>query len=53
MNIELLEKKLGINGFQYPDSFIKAIELNLYTYEDYKNNPVNYCGLILNTNIMD
>ena len=31
----------------------KAIELNLYTYEDYKNNPVNYCGLILNTNIMD
>lgn len=31
----------------------KAIELNLYTYEDYKNNPVNYCDLILNTNIMD
>ena len=31
----------------------KSIELNLYTYEDYKNNPVNYCGLILNTNIMD
>ena len=31
----------------------KAIELNLYTYEDYKNNPVNYCGLVLNTNIMD
>ena len=31
----------------------KAIELNLYTYEDYKNNPVNYCGLTLNTNIMD
>lgn len=31
----------------------KATELNLYTYEDYKNNPVNYCGLNLNTNILN
>ena len=33
MNIESLEKKLGIDGFQYPDSFIKAIELNLLDFD--------------------
>ncbi|MDU1315377.1 MAG: hypothetical protein E6940_15235 [Clostridium septicum] len=33
MNIEILEKKLGFDGFQYPDSFIKAIELNLLDFD--------------------
>ena len=33
MNIEILESKLGVNGFQYPDSFIKAIELNLLDFD--------------------
>ena len=33
MNIESLENKLGIEGFQYPDSFIKAIELNLLDFD--------------------
>lgn len=31
----------------------KASDLNLYKYEDYKNYPINYCGLELNTNILD
>ena len=30
-----------------------AIELGLYTREDYNNNPINYCGLLLNSNILD
>ena len=30
----------------------RAIDLNLYTYEDYKKSPKNYCGLTLNTNIL-
>lgn len=33
MNIESLENKLGIDGVQYPDSFIKAIELNLLDFD--------------------
>ena len=30
----------------------RAVDLNLYTYEDYKKSPKNYCGLTLNTNIL-
>ena len=30
----------------------RAIDLNLYTYEDYKKSPKNYCGLTLNTSII-
>ncbi|MGN2337630.1 hypothetical protein ACTFIN_05835 [Clostridium cagae] len=33
MNIEILENKLGIDGFQYPDSFSKVIELNLLDFD--------------------
>ncbi len=33
MNIEILENTLGIDGFKYPDSFIKAIELNLLDFD--------------------
>ncbi len=33
MNIETLANKLGVNGFQYPDSFIKIIELNLLDFD--------------------
>ena len=33
MNVEVLEDRLGINGFRYPDSFIKAIELNLLDFD--------------------
>ena len=30
-----------------------AKDYGIYTYEDYSNNPVNYCGLRLYTNILD
>lgn len=30
-----------------------AVDNNLYTYEDYANNPIEYCGLKLYTNILD
>ena len=33
MNIESLEKKLGIDGFQFPNSFIEAVELNLLDFD--------------------
>ena len=31
----------------------RAIELNLYYYEDYASNPVEYCGMKLYTNILN
>lgn len=33
MNIETLESRLEIDGFQYSKSFIKAIELNLLDFD--------------------
>lgn len=30
----------------------KAIDINLYKYENYDDNPVNYCGMILSSNII-
>lgn len=33
MNIEFLEKKLRSYKFKYPDSFLKAIELNLLNFD--------------------
>jgi len=33
MDIEILEDRLGINNFQYPDSFVKAVELNLLDFD--------------------
>ncbi|MCY6958018.1 hypothetical protein [Clostridium brassicae] len=33
MNVEVLEDRLAIDGFQYPASFIKAIELNLLDFD--------------------
>ncbi|AKN33723.1 hypothetical protein Ccar_24010 [Clostridium carboxidivorans P7] len=32
MNIGALENRLGINGFKYPESFVKDIELNLLDF---------------------
>ena len=29
-----------------------AIELKLYKLDDYENNPVEYCGMMLSSNIM-
>ncbi len=43
-------------GFVNRTFFIKLLSEELGyagNMKDYKNNPVNYCGLILNTNIMD
>ena len=31
----------------------RAIEIKLYYYEDYANNPVEYCGMKLYTNILN
>jgi predicted metal-dependent hydrolase len=31
----------------------EAIKLGIYNYEDYNTNPVMYCGMNLNTNIMN
>ncbi len=31
----------------------RAREINIYTYEDYANNPVEYCGMNLYTNILN
>jgi len=31
----------------------RAIEIKLYTYEDYSSNPVEYCGMRLYTNILN
>lgn len=31
----------------------RAIEINLYYYEDYSSNPVEYCGMKLYTNILN
>jgi predicted metal-dependent hydrolase len=31
----------------------RAMEINLYYYEDYANNPVEYCGMKLYTNILN
>jgi predicted metal-dependent hydrolase len=31
----------------------RAIEINLYQYEDYASNPVEYCGMKLYTNILN
>jgi len=34
--------------------FLKeAININIYKYENYENNPVIYCGMKLNTNILN
>lgn len=33
MNTELLQKKLDVNGFKYPEAFLKAIELNLLDFD--------------------
>lgn len=33
MNIEFLEKNLRIYKFKYPDSFLKAMELNLLDFD--------------------
>lgn len=30
-----------------------AVDNGIYTYEDYYNNPIEYCGLKLHTNILD
>jgi len=31
---------------------IIAIELNFYVYDNYDSNPVEYCGMVLSSNIM-
>ena len=31
----------------------RAIEINLYYYEDYANHPIEYCGMKLYTNILN
>lgn len=31
----------------------EAIKVNAYSYEDYENNPVNYCGMNLNSTILN
>lgn len=31
----------------------RAIDINLYYYEDYTNNPIEYCGMKLYTNILN
>jgi predicted metal-dependent hydrolase len=31
----------------------KAIEIKIYTKEDYSNNPIEYCGMIINSSILN
>ena len=33
MNVEILEARLEMDDFQYPESFVKAIELNLLDFD--------------------
>lgn len=30
----------------------ESIKINIYNYEDYNNNPLEYCGMTLNSNII-
>ncbi len=30
----------------------EAIKIGIYSYEDYDNNPVEYCGMVLSSNII-
>ena len=30
----------------------QAIALNIYKYDDYQNNPIEYCGMVLSSNIL-
>lgn len=30
----------------------QAIEINIYSYDDYDSKPVEYCGMILSSNIL-
>jgi len=30
----------------------ESIKINIYNYEDYNNNPIEYCGMTLNSNII-
>lgn len=30
----------------------ESIKINIYNYEDYNNKPLEYCGMILNSNII-
>jgi hypothetical protein len=31
----------------------RAVEIDLYDFEDYASNPIMYCGMELNTNILN
>jgi predicted metal-dependent hydrolase len=41
--------------FQFIFKFLcnEAIKLKLYNYEDYEKNPVEYCGMMLSSNILN
>jgi len=30
----------------------ESIKIGIYKYEDYKSNPINYCGLVISNNIL-
>ena len=31
----------------------KVVEIKLYTYQDYEKSPIEYCGMVLTTNILN
>jgi predicted metal-dependent hydrolase len=34
--------------------FLKvAVELSIYTYDDYSSKPIEYCGMILSSSVMN
>lgn len=41
--------------FNYIFKFMlnKAVDIKLYTYENYQTNPVTYCGMNLHTNVLN
>jgi hypothetical protein len=43
------------NLFQFIFKFLcdTAIKLKLYNYENYESNPVEYCGMVLSSNILN